>query len=205
MFGKKVVDCFTSNPMAFKHASIDSANKFLPDWWRQLPKPKDDGFAPGSNMKLCRGFIDHYKNSFIIPMWSDLDIEVGPKGSGEWRYQFADEASELITHEPEQWGGLRNPSDIFHAKIMSPWHLRSKDSTMFMQTAPTYNIPVQLRGMEIMPGTIEFKQQSATHVIAMFDRPTHLISREELSRIETTRVSFVNSYGKVKKCPFNFS
>lgn len=234
MFGTKVIDCFTTNAMAYKYASIAPAHKFMPDWWRELPKPKNEGFAPQSNMKLCRGFIDHYKNSFIIPMWSDLDIGVGPKGTGGWRYQYADEGSSLVTHDPAQWGGLRDPRDIFHAKLTSPWHIRAKDDTRFIQMAPTYNLPASLRGMEFMPGNIEFKHQTATHMILLFDRPdgdqeivyklplgmpiahfipltekkvkikTHLVDEKEMRKIEITRVGFIDSYGKVKKCPFNF-
>jgi hypothetical protein len=92
-----VIDCYTDNPHAFEYAKPSKATEFLPKWWKSLPK---DGHA---NMSRCAGFIDLYRKSYVLPMWSDFDVWFNPDGSYNW--QYADLRSEAQVHDQAQYTG----------------------------------------------------------------------------------------------------
>lgn len=48
--------------------------KFLPDWYKKLPKMRDD--MQGPTVKACLPFIDTMRMGVTIPLWADLEIVV---------------------------------------------------------------------------------------------------------------------------------
>jgi hypothetical protein len=187
-----------------------------------------------STIKHCTGFIEYYKQGFILPAWSDLAIEVK---DGNYRWQFSDRRSVIEVHPKEQWESYADPKSYGHMKLCSPWELKSKSDTKFMFLAPSWNYPMGTP-LTFLNGTVEYKYNHATninvlislrddatfniphgqplaHIVPITDKQVelrhHLVSAEELSRIQPSSFSFTNTYKqRVKmtkaneaKCPFS--
>lgn len=232
------VDFFTDYSYVYEHASISQANKFYPDWWKKLPKQYDEishNFSvPRPTMKTCRGFIDLYANSIIIPSWTEMMISVQEKD-----YQITTPTDDIknVAHSYVQREGfLKN---FHHAKIITPWIAKSKKDTLFTWQRPMYNFENPL-DFVFFDGALEFKYQNALNINLAFRKiqktikidflqplvmltpqtekklvfKTHLISKQEYhSLVEKSKsTTFINSYLKLrrnkeqeeKKCPFHF-
>lgn len=172
-FKKKtiVVDCFTDRTYVHDYAKIDYAIKFIPEWWKKLPATH---CAPGDitdlpTMKTCSGFVEQYKKGFIIPMWSDCAIEVGPVGEPKHtiRWAFSDGMTNAVAHPPYQRGSYCSSSDYEHLKINSPWFLECKNDIRFQFLQPIYNFQNPEKAI-ILPGIIDYRFQYGTSINIMF-------------------------------------
>lgn len=232
---KVVVDAFTCNISAYDYFPIDTANKHMPKWWKNTPKYTKDVpygsssvLVPGNTVRRCAGIIDYYKkDSFVIPLWSDLALDYGPQ---DYNYVFADGRSKLIHHEQDMRGEFM--SEYEHFKLASPWKLYEKSGIKFHFSQLFYNF--EDPGKIILPPAIlNFKLQHATEINFMVKRPicinrlnmaagtplvlltpltekdvsikTHLVSAEEYQRKSKATFAFNNEYFKIKKlkCPFH--
>ena len=229
-----VIDCFTADASAYRAAKIDYANKFIPDWWKSLSTPDESKFSTVANMKYCTGFTSQFKRGAVLPMWSDLDFEVPPVDSYDYRWHFADSRSMLEVHTEEQWGDFFSQAKFQHIKLVSPWKFRCSDSVDFAYVPPTWWDYEAMSAVKFLPGVVNFKYQTSTninlvitkrdqpfvqrfnymqpmlHLVPLSERPlkikTHLVTVPEIEKLVSRQVSFVNSYGKTKKqCPFGFT
>jgi hypothetical protein len=221
------LDCFTSNNMAYKTVPISPAYKYVPDWWKQIPKD-----FPEMTMRHCAGFIDLYKRGFILPMWSDVSVDID---DNFYSWKYADRFSEANVHAAYQAGELFSLSNTQHMKFVSPWLFVCKEEIYWHFSQPVWN---DLVGKDycIPTGIVEYKNQHTTdinilfrkpkkdfvipynhpmaHIVPLSDRPVklhnHLITEEEYVRLANAPVSFKQSYYKVRgalknqlsKCPF---
>lgn len=165
---KVVVDCFTSNIDAHDSFPIQPANKFYPNWWKRLPNSfpveTNNGVQfENKTMRSCYGLINHYKQGFILPLWSDLIIQTQADGLGNsYSYQYADQRSEIGVHPVDQMGKEFN--SLVHVKLVSPWRIREKTGIEFIYMEPTWNQPGDLLTMSTPPGAIEYKYQHTSSV-----------------------------------------
>ena len=239
LFKKKkiVVDCFITHPAINELFPIQKASNFYPDWWKDLPKTFDRTTnyglrIPSTTMKSCIGFTNLYTNGFMIPLWSDLIVETGPKN---WAYEFS-APSEIHSHDPAQFGEVVDK--YHHLKIESPWVLREKSGVKFVWMGAIYNQMKQLDAYHIIPGIIDYKYNTGTNINMLFPRvqqkvlieagtplahiipmsdmdvqiKTHCVTEQELNKIETPSYvsSFLKKYttnknileSKERKCPF---
>jgi hypothetical protein len=237
-FKKKPVylDCFTTHTGAF-HAPVDYSYRFYPDWWKLLEKTVTDEEygdlgVENPTMKNCVGFIDFFKNSITVPMWSDFSLRLGTKYRPGYNWKFADDFSRIEVHKPMQWGSFFPENKYLHGKFVSPWKFKCKENIYFQKCGPFYNI---LNPHLIMfpPGLLEFKYQAAVnvnfllvpqneecnmfmkyydplvHFTPLTERPVklkiHLVSHEEYEKIGLTFVSFNRNYYKMKRASKNSS
>lgn len=165
---KIVVDCFTTNIDAHDVFPIQPAKKFYPLWWKKLPSSFSTETNSGvqmeqKTMKSCYGLSNHYRNGFILPLWSDLIVQTQADGLGNsYSYQYADMRSEIGVHPLDQMG-LEFKS-LVHVKLVSPWRIREKTGIEFIYMEPTWNYPGDLLIMSTPPGTIEYKYQHTSSV-----------------------------------------
>jgi hypothetical protein len=219
------LDCFTVNTLAYNFAPIDHASKFIPDWWKQLPKdyPASSGVGLFPTMKSCAGIIDLYKNGIIIPLWSDLSILID---KGQCKWQFADETSTIEPHGTKQMSTFIQNTDTFHIKLISPWRFTCKEDIPWHFSQPVWN-DYASKDYCTPTGILDFKNQHAAninmlirlpespkkeinlayrhplaHMIPLSERPikihTHLVSLEEFIKIPSTNVSFRSGFYKTK-------
>ena len=227
-----VVDCFVSDKNILDFSPIEKSNKFIPNWWSQtqLTIPNNQGH-PQTTIRGCAGIIEHYKQGFMMPMWSDLSVIVENKG---YRWQFSDYKTTAYTHPSNQWETFADKEKYGHLKITSPYFLKTKKDINWLCIEPFWNNQLN-NDYFVTPGTLNFKYQHTTNInmmIPLHDRnfiikhghpmlhliplseynvelKHHLVSEEEMRKLNVPLISFTNSYFKRKsitdkKCPFHW-
>jgi hypothetical protein len=220
---KITLDCFTSEAHILRTAPIVPAIKLIPEWWKKLPNSyyKNNEFSPSSTMKHCIGMVDYYKKSIVLPLWSDLAINI--KSSREYYWQFSDRYSTAVQHNMEkQATGFLN--GYSHIKLITPWAFKTKENISWVWSHPTYSYPnshevvslpavvnhLYMHGTNInllfsanTPKTIIIPQgQPLVHIIPMSDRKVeivrHLVSEAEYKKIKSvsTHITFLDKYIK---------
>lgn len=181
---KLVVDCFTDKGHAYELAPIQPAIKFIPSWWKALPKTfpsLGNRMSPDPTMKSCAGFIEQYKQGIIMPLWTDGLIDIGPEGTDGYRWEMADGVTEITSHPEEQRGTYLPNSKYQHLKIVSPWLVQTKEDVYWQYMQPMYNFnqPDHIIGL---PGVMNFKYQQQTHINLIFTRIKDKVIRHALRR-----------------------
>lgn len=223
---KIVVDAFTTNIHAYDMFPIQPAKKFIPKWFKDLPNkycPHHQGLLQieRSTMKGCLGFVNMYKDGFVMPMWTDLAVRTEDHG---FDFQAADNVTIVDSHDPEQYGN--HFPELAHIKIMSPWRMREKRGVKFLYMQNPWDDPTNMFSQCTPPGIINFKHQHTTHVNMMVKKghtfnwsantpmvqmiplsehdvsvKNHVIGPTEMMRIMTQSgfPFFVNGYVESKK------
>jgi hypothetical protein len=170
-----VVDAFTSNDAAHDYYPIAKSNRHVPNWWKALPATLDDPvhrLVKRGTVKRCQGFVDLYSNSFSIPLWSDISIEMELIADQKiWRYKFADKKSWLDSHDQQQYNGIVDYSKYQQLKFNPPWFLEEKSGVKFMMSQHTWNIVEESSNFTVLPGIIDFKYQSSVNISTMVRYP----------------------------------
>jgi hypothetical protein len=223
---KVVIDAFISERYshAYDYAPIDYAEKFMPDWWKKLPKTEldfDIMNRKNESMKTCAGFIDHMNKGLIIPLWSDLMIKTDVPDL--YSYQFSDGLSKCESHATKQRAGFQD--ERINIKVISPWLIRSEKNVNFTFLPAFWNHEVP-PGFDLAIGTSNFYYQNATHmnllvdigkrIFVPFGKPMlhlmplterkielrkHLVTEEQWHRENKRMISmsFNSAYFKLKK------
>ena len=138
--------------------------KLLPDWFKTINKSQHS-----PTLTTCPGFIDLFKKSINIPLWSDINItykdneitDVQMPGIGQITRDF------VQIHSSEQWGeGFKNS---LHIKLMSPWHITSNIDTPFLMHDAVWH-KENINDYNVLSGVIEFKYQHASHINIMLPK-----------------------------------
>ena len=162
-----VLDCFTYDYNAYNCFKIDQAQKFIPKWWKDLPSDVtiENQFVseiPAPTMKGCTGFIDFYKNGFIIPLWTDIIINTT---ESNYSYQCADNKSTILNHDATQYNNTFN--FLLHLKLILVWTIKCKEAIDFMWTSPFWSNSDDenvFNNLFIVPGVLNFKYQTTANV-----------------------------------------
>jgi hypothetical protein len=133
-----VVDFFTETHIEPGINAPDKAIKFLPQWWRELPGDHLQGLTPSANLRKCPGFIDYFRSSIALPMWSDLVLSVEAEGSPHYAYQYADRKSSVEVHEQSQRGVYLPETKYQNVKLINPWVARTKQNVQWVFSQPTW-------------------------------------------------------------------
>lgn len=164
------VDCLTSNTMVYDMAKIEPANRFMPTWWKKLPKSiGDHPHIRMATLKTCSGFVDLYKTGFIMPMWCDLAVDIGPIGSMSYRYQYSDNESSANEHVLEQKGEFCEIKKYQHLKLNSPWWMITKNDINWLFNDVVWN-NTEPPPYRTLPGIVNFKFVSGTNINLIFPR-----------------------------------
>ena len=170
LFKKKkiVLDCFTTDSFAHEYAPISRATDFYPEWWNNIDNTYMLNTSIISTMKHCRGFIDLYKDSIIIPFWGKLKIDISDniRKNVKWECNYEIYTKQPIqVHNELEYKGFTN-NCYQHMKIISPWKCRTNKYVKFILTDPLYN-RTDLNEYSVLPGVVDFKYQTSTHVNIM--------------------------------------
>ena len=170
---KLVVDCFTSERVPYELFKIDHARKFVPDWWKKLPKtinlPNEEGqlmVNPAKTMKSCYGFKQHYQHGLIIPMWTDITIALESSLTPKMMVDSI-LPNQYTVHPPHERGAYLPAHEYEHVKLLSPWTIKCNRDIKWVFQCPTWNF---MRPEEIIipPAILDYKYQGATHVNMFF-------------------------------------
>lgn len=166
---KIILDCFTTNPVAFNLYQIDHAIRYIPDWWKSIPARKTQ---PLGNLKIdlptikrCQGILDQYQRGIILPLWSDIMIRTGPQG---YNIQYADYSSKIKEHNQEQYApAFRN---YHHMQLVSPWSIQENTGIEFISMPCIWSILELTNHIHGLPGHLNFKYQHGTHANLFMDK-----------------------------------
>lgn len=162
------IDCLTNQQYVYEYAPIEPSRNFIPDWWKQLPKK--DINDPSVNMRYCSGFNDLYKHGLVLPLWSDINVTVGPLGTEDGFYQYSDKTSEAVFHPKDQRGTFAD--DSMHLKLRSPWLFKCNEDINWLSTGTPYN-QTSLNDYTALTGISNFKNQYSSNANLMFGRQSH--------------------------------
>jgi len=171
-----VIDTFTYIEEVHDLYAPDLASRFVPKWWKDLATNYQANLqfpqVEFATAKKCIGIIETYKNGFILPLWSDLAINVMSTGDDRrYSYMFADQESTANHHNPEQFGNFVDPSKLQHLKLGSPWKFKEKSGVTFSLNQPTWNLQNHIVDFTIIPGLSDFKYQNSTNIQMLLHYP----------------------------------
>lgn len=163
---KVVVDAFTYHSTAYNMAPISKGSNHFPDWWKDLPARRTPAALEQYDIKLstlkrCNGLIDLYKNSLIIPLWSDLAL-ANTETDENLLFTFADSISEIQRHERWQYEPALN--NYKHGKIIVPWMLKERTGINFTFIGSLWNLINITDRLHIPPGIANYRYQHAVNV-----------------------------------------
>ena len=165
-----VIDSFTNQAGLATYFPIQRAGKFLPDWWKQLPKQhtyENSGIEyQTSTMKRCIGFVDLYKHSFVVPMYTELKIKFA---EGNWKcitsaglYDDKGYIEVVTSHSREQFGPEFN--QYTQLKILMPWVLQEKTGVNFILSGAYWNQTKHWPDAYFASGVLNFKYQNSINI-----------------------------------------
>lgn len=224
-----IVDCFTDNPWVYNTAKPTYSNKIMPSWFKAMPKSYEVknnfvGTYKEPTIKSCTGLVDYYKNSIVLPVWSDFILNVTPENYG---YLFCQNSFSV----EENFSKVTNHvfDDYHNVKFISPWHFKSKSDVNFLCVEPFWNTCTnfeKFKNFHIFSGCTNFKYVSAVNVNALINKTharmefslgdpfmhifplsdkkikifTHLVTPQELQIIiNPPAPAFFNRYKKLRK------
>lgn len=176
---KLVLNCYTFDTNVYETGRLNYSSRFLPEWWKKLPQfwyddseeavEKNNYFFPNPTMKSCDGLVKFYSRGIILPLWSDLMVEIGERGSNHLRWQFSDGISIATQHDMGQLGNYIDEKEHCHLKLISPWALHCDEESEIIWTDPCWNTLKQYH-YKILPGIISYKYLSASNINMLFNR-----------------------------------
>lgn len=221
------VDMYTDKSYVYEFAKPAPASEFYPEWWMSIGKSIKDGAIDKPTIKSCEGFVAQYRNGVILPMWSDLMLEVAPLGSTGYRWTYSDGLSNIQVHPVEQRGSYLPETAYQHLKLEAPWVFRCDEDISFQWLQPMWNFDAP-EAVLIPPGIVNFKYQFGVninmflkrshsprevliehgqplvHLIPLTERKVifraHLVTNDEIRALASLRTSikFIGTYRKVK-------
>lgn len=166
---KLVVDVLTHRQGVLDCSKPKKAIKFVPDWWKQCPMNyvSDNSFFQSATIKTCPAFVGLYTTGLIIPMWCDLAIEMSEIGTAGYRWQFADQESQLESHDFSQINNHLDPREYAHLKFTSPWSIKTKENVQWIWMQPEWS-HLKNYDFRVVPGLRNFKTTHGTHINVFF-------------------------------------
>lgn len=215
---------YTKDKYVYDYNKIDLASKFIPTWYKETPTSCKPDFWEINTIKKCPAIIKNLTSGFIMPLWSDLAIDINER---KVRCHFADLDSTVSAHEPAQWQNYKDPSNHVHLKIADKWKARTKEDIYFLWQEPPYNPSSE--HMQIVQGVDNYKYTHSTsinyflntekninfvikqgtplvHLLPITERKVklrhELVSEKEYENIGVKQFVF-KDYQKSIKCPFH--
>ena len=169
MFWKKkpiVVTLFTHSEEYLQLSKPERATKFFPKWWKELAV--NNANNDKVDMKNCIGFLDLYRHGIMIPAWSEIRVQVAPKGSLGYSWIAVDGKTMAEEHAQSQKGTYRDEKEQQHIKFLTPWGISCSEDIQFLLLDPFWH----KESSEIITptGMTRFKLLSELNVNLFFER-----------------------------------
>lgn len=228
--------CFTTRHDVAQFSPIKKASSFSPQWFKDLPLEHFDksAFYLAGTMKGCYGFTTQISTGFVMPLWSDLLLEIGAENESFYQARFSDAESKLDSHPQFQRGSFLPQEKYQHFKLYSPWAFVCNTDVQWqcLQYPWATN---DLEDYVALSGIVEFKYQTGTNVNLIFRKmherkmihlhhghplyqfipltekkvihSVEIVSQEEMTRIKSisTPTTFIKKYYNNRKLMCPFS
>lgn len=158
---KKYIEifCYTNKKIVYDLFQIKKSNNFYPQWWKNLPK-YECPIKSSASMRGCYGFLEYYKQSFTMPLWSDIifftnkngeiDVEVALQGIGEGA------STNISRHDERQHIGFFDTNKFSLIKLETPWVFSCKENIYLSTVGPFYENFELLQNIQIVPGITNY-------------------------------------------------
>lgn len=136
------VDFVTNDYKAYDYFPIDFSNKYIPQWWKNIPERyNNDTFQTKANrlntLKRCPGFMDVYRYSYTLPLWTSCEIIVDDEINDLGYSAVSADGTEISSHPSYQAGDFMPSNSLIHFKFQSPWYgYSSKKKDLIWNWAP---------------------------------------------------------------------
>jgi len=217
---------YTNDPLVYEYFQIDRGVKWFPDWIKNIdPALNEPNFSQyKKTIKKCPGVLELYKNSFILPLWTELGINIKNKSV---HISVSDNSTRIDSHADFQRGTFLPQAENIHLKIVSPWRTETKSSVQFLISACSFSsetlisqfhIPNAIRSYNISAGNnihafISNHDQDISieagtplvHIFPLTDKKVNLQCHFDpekfhyLEALQPNRFSFSGSYFAKKK------
>lgn len=121
-------------------------------------------------------YVDYYDqndlNSFVVPIWCDLAINIindGQKKHIQWN--FVDGSSVAESHPYNQYQGFVDQGKMHHLKIVVPWLLKEKSGIRFITANPQWALKDLNNSLFCLPGVVDFKYNNSINIQLMLNYP----------------------------------
>ena len=177
---KIILDCFTSNAIAYEYFKPASALKYQPNWYKELPSSitvNDQGKDHNiESVKQCIAVRSLFKNSFILPSWSTyrFDISDSIESSVQW---FCSTKTNMLSHSTHQMEGFLENTNWNTLKLECPWYFKSNKFINYTWHDTVWH-KKRLDGFFILPAVLDFSVNYFTNVNIIFsfdDKPKTII------------------------------
>jgi len=130
---------------------VQRATDFIPEWFRKMPlfsgvgeeRVEDQG-----TFKRCPAMIDMYANAFVVPLWTDLELDIQPDG---FRYKASNSNFVFEGHNNKQFLDHVQTPYKFVLKAVCPWRVKTPPGYSIMQLPMFYHFnPI----FDVLPGAI---------------------------------------------------
>jgi len=163
---KVIVDCFIDSKIMAEAYAIRRGIKCTPEWWQKLTPTCPVSISGVTEQiptaKKCSGFMSLYKESWMVPMWSDVTLHTSSEGQFKYKFATGADWATMFTHPPSQFtGGF---PDKIHFKINCPWHLAEKTGVNFVFMPAYWSLIDLFPGLGFLPGVINFSTNHSIHV-----------------------------------------
>ena len=163
-----ILECFTSNAMAYQLTPIVKSTHNFPKWFKDIPDTKLDknengNFMQYPTLKRCVGFLELYKKSVSLECWGDIKYEVTPNNG--YKYYFSNGTAQEH-HDYQRGEGFKN---YYHTKLLSPWFFKEKTGVYFMLSPHVWNLENYY--FTIPSGILNFDLQHGTNVNIFLPKP----------------------------------
>ena len=163
------VDCFTHNDMVYEHFRIDRASKFFPEEIKLLPNhvelkanhhPNSFLMEKIGTLRKCNGIVDLFSVGMILPLWSNIHIEVTKEGQifHVDRIARADDFNTFDVHDRIQYGSAIYGNQV-NVKLLTPWYLEEKSGVKFTWNMCDWHRTDIAHKVRVVSGVLDFKYQ----------------------------------------------
>jgi len=168
---KVIVDFITFDYKTYEYFPIDKSNKFIPQWWKDIPQEYGNNlFKTKANrlntLKRCPGFMDVFRYSYTMPLWTSCEIIVDDR-AGEHGYStFCADGSTIDSHPASQAGNFLTSNSLIHFKFNAPWYgYSSKKRDLLWNWSPaTWNNSSLLNDLIIPTAFRNFRGGTGTNI-----------------------------------------
>tara|TARA_R110001606_G_scaffold254088_1_gene402011 strand:- start:160 stop:915 length:756 start_codon:yes stop_codon:yes gene_type:complete len=160
--------CYTTRADVYNYAPIKQGAETSRPWFKAIPTNKKSRAITGEHItaKTCPAIVNDLKTGIILPLWSDVRIQVAPICPVEdhwWKYQYADGLSKAANHTFNQLGMGEIDKEATILQLISPWKFRCSHDIPFMYTGDQLEL-IKHGKLEIVQGVIDFRYQASAAV-----------------------------------------
>lgn len=170
------VDFITNDYKSFEYFPIDKSNKFIPQWWKDIPQQyENENFKTKgmrvNTLKRCPGFMDVFKYSYTLPLWTDCEIVVDKNINEDGYSTLAVDGSGISSHPASQGGNFLTSNSLIHFKFHSPWYgYSTKKRDLLWNWAPaSWNNPSLINKLMIPTAFRNFRGGTSTNIHTFMD------------------------------------